>query len=295
MKSRGFLIFAHNNDMIDYGLVALINALMIKSNLRENAVALVTDEGTISWLRQNHASLVEKAFDHVIVVPWDKVDPSGERRYQDTLSTSHILPWRNGTRLDAYDLTPFDETIVIDADYLVMDKTLDAVWSLDTDVALNREAVTLEHKQPAAAERFLSPFTATMYWATCMFFRKSELAESFFALARNVRTHYKFHGYLYNFPVKIFRNDYAFSVAAHVLNGQYASSIITSLPSPKILTSFDRDDIVDVPGKNEITFLANDTENEWRNRVTRVTGVNVHVMNKFAIVRHADRLLEIYG
>jgi hypothetical protein len=292
--SRGFLIFAHNNEQLDYGLIAMINALMIKSNLVENKVALATDEGTATWLRQQYGEMFSHAFDHVIVLAWDDVHSENTRRFNDTPYTHHVLPWRNSGRVSAYDISPFDETILIDADYLVQDRTLDLVWETQEDLAMNRVATSLEHKPPHVAERFLNPFTIPLYWATCLFFRKGHLSSDFFTLVRNARANYALNRVLYGFPGGVYRNDYAFSIAAHLIGGQIGNGI-AHLPAQTLLTSFDRDDIHDVPARNEIIFLVNDVENEWRFRVSRVSGINVHVMNKFAIVRHAKKFLDLYG
>jgi hypothetical protein len=292
--SRGFLIFAHNNEQLDYGLIALINALMIKRNLVENAVALVSDRGTVDWLRRNHPDLFDRAFDHVIMLDYDRVHTTNKRRFNDTPHANHQLSWRNGTRSDAYSLTPFEETILIDADCLVQDRSLDLVWDLGVDIAMNHKAKSLEHKLPHVAEQFLSPFSIPLYWATCMYFRKSETAADFFTLVENVKTNYTFNRLVFGFPGALYRNDYAFSIAAHLMSGQVGQNIIDALPCETLLTSFDRDDIHEV-SHNEIVFLVNDPEQDWRFRLSRVSGLNVHIMNKFAIVRHAETFLSLYG
>lgn len=293
--SRGYLIFANNNPQVDYGLLALINALMIKANCRENNVSLVTDEGTIGWLRQSRGALVDQTFDQVIVRPWDEMSNGNERRFNDTLSTTHTLPWYNALRPSAYTLTPYEETILIDSDYLVADRSLDATWGSQDEIMINRDAVTLEHKLPPTGECWLDPFTIPMSWATCVYFRKGERAKLLFDLVSHVRENYEFYRYVYGFKGKLYRNDFTFSIAIHMLNGFGSRETIPSLPVPKLLTSFDCDELIEVPARNEFLFLVNDTSERWRFRATRVTGMNVHVMNKFSIIRHADRFIELYG
>ena len=58
--SSGVLLFAHNNREIDYGKIALANAMLVKKNL-DVPVSIVTDDGTIDWLRKTHEP--EKVFD----------------------------------------------------------------------------------------------------------------------------------------------------------------------------------------------------------------------------------------
>ena len=110
--SRGVLIHAYNNEEVDYTLIALCNALAIKTHLHV-PVCLVTNHGSLNWLRQNHDGLVDHAFDHIIQQEAGQV---GDRRFNDT-ATHHMLPWSNQSRSDSYALSPFYETLLIDADY----------------------------------------------------------------------------------------------------------------------------------------------------------------------------------
>src|SRR5258708_5311808 len=138
--SRGFLIFAHDNAKIAYGTLALCAALSIKANLHHHDIALVTDDATLAVLMATYGeALVTATFEHRIITP--KAPPM-ERRFYDGI-TSHILDWHNGSRHCAYALTPFDETIVIDADVLVQDKWLDLCFGSDNPVMMNHDIVAL--------------------------------------------------------------------------------------------------------------------------------------------------------
>lgn len=287
--TRGFLMFAHNNPQVDYGLMALCNALMIKANSREGNVALVTDQGTYDWLVSNKGlSLVDRSFDHVII---EDVEQTQSRRYNDTQYTTFTLPWHNSSRARAYYLTPFDETILVDCDYLIGDSCLDSVWGSDS-IRMNKHAISLMH-QPLKIEQWLEPFGIPMYWATCVYFRKDEQTKTFFDLVEVIKDNYDYYQCLYRFPGKLFRNDYAFSIAAHIMNGWTTDDI--SLPASTILTSSDHDDLLDIPARNEFVFLAEDATDTWKYRVSRTSGVSVHVMNKFSIIRNSDKIIEIYG
>jgi hypothetical protein len=294
--TRGFLIYAHNNAGIDYGVTALCAALMIKANLADHAVCLVTDSGTLDALRRDHGdALVDHAFEHVVLEPWRRVaDGATARSYQDTRSTRHSLPWYNGTRPSAYGHSPFEETILIDSDYLVMDRSLDLAWGGLPDVMINRAARSLDHAPPAEAERRLDSLGIDMYWATVVYFRKSETARILFDLVAHVREHYEFYRHLYGFPGRLYRNDYAFSIAAHVLNGFSQGDVIAPLPVPTLLTSFDTDELIGVPARNEAIFLIGDPAEEHRFRVTRTRGLSVHCMNKFSLVRMAPQIIDQY-
>lgn len=285
--SRGVLIHAHNNQQIDYALIALCNALMIRHYL-EVPVCLVTDAGTIDWLHQCHGTLAARAFDRFIL----HTEPSrSERRFCDTLSTTHTLPWHNSTRVDSYDLSPYDETLLIDADYLILDKTLRHVWDSPHDLMMNRRVVPLNHGQ--TRERWVGDTGIELCWATCVYFRKTPLAAMFFDMVRHIREHYDYYSMAYGFPTMLYRNDFAFSIASHMMSG-FASSDIATLPSDFLFTSFDCDELIDAPARGDLVFLMNDPRDRWRFTVTRTKDISVHVMNKFSISRQADKLIELY-
>ena len=196
--SRGVLIHVHNNRQIDYALIALCNALAIKRHL-DVPVCLVADEGALPWLRENHpAKLLDRAFDHVVY--GDSNQRIGERRFCDTRSTTHVLPWYNATRSDSYALTPFDETLLIDADYLILDDTLNLVWGSSNEVLINRDIVPLDHSPVPTREAWLEDTGIQLCWATCMYFRKSLLAEMLFDMVRHVRQNYDYYSLILWLP-----------------------------------------------------------------------------------------------
>ena len=65
---RGILLFGHNNRTIDYGQIALANSCLIKQNMKNNHVTLVTDVGTVEWLYKKHSEeFVKSKIDNIIV------------------------------------------------------------------------------------------------------------------------------------------------------------------------------------------------------------------------------------
>ena len=283
--TRGYLIFAHNNEEIDYTLIALCNALMIRRHSVVKNVTLVTNQGSFDYLRDRYPDETNLAFQHVILRPTP--DTQQTRAFADT-STIKKLKWHNGSRASAYELSPYRETILLDADYLIQDATLDHVWGNHDDFLMNRDALTLSHDKPAEQEVRLEPMGIPLYWATCIFFRKGDTAQRMFEMVEHVRENYDYYQSLYRFPGSLFRNDYAFSIAAHLIGG-WTEGGINPLPSPTLLTSFDTDELVDV--KDGLIFLV---RAEKGFTLSRVQGTSVHVMNKFSIVRVADRILEAY-
>jgi hypothetical protein len=295
MSTKGFLIFAHNNEEVDYGKIALCCSLMLKSKLKHSDVCLVTDQGTIDWLRESMGLyLVNYAFQHIEVLGYDVVKAKNAmRNFRDSASTTKSLSWLNGTRNSAYTLSPFDETILIDSDVLVQDGMFDHVWGNDEDILINRDVLTLEYKQPSRHEVRLDGMGIPMYWATQIYFRKGERAQLLFDLVEHIKERYEYYQYVYEFPGKLYRNDYAFSIAIHMLNGFLENKEFASFPSPVILSSFDCDELIEV-AKDQLKFLVNDPNENWKYTINNVKGITVHTMNKYSILRHSDKLIELY-
>lgn len=292
--SRGFLIYAHNNEEIDYGKLAVCCALMIKANLKENNTCLVTDQGTLGWLRQNLGEeLVNQAFNHIKVTDWSFQNSATQRKFYDTLSTGRQLTWYNGSRSSAYEMSPYDETIVLDSDVLVQDQMFDQVWGNAEEVLINRDALTLMHQPPKPNERRLESSSLIMYWATMIYFKKSEKAKILFDLVDQIKEKYSYYQHIYEFPGALYRNDYAFSIAIHMMSGFMESDEFPPFPNPKILSSFDVDELLDV-SKNELKFLVSSDDNDWSFEATTVRGITTHVMNKYSIIRNSDKIIEIY-
>ena len=96
--SRGFLIFAQNNAQDDYVKQEYICALSGIHSGNKN-FTLVTDKKV--------PKTYYNVFDNVICLEKDKAQDSD---------------WKIENRYKAYELTPYDETIVLDSDTLILDK-----------------------------------------------------------------------------------------------------------------------------------------------------------------------------
>ena len=105
-KSRGVLIFATNTKEIDYVKIANINAKLIKRYL-----GLPTT-----------------------IVSGSK---SNNKRYLD----GKVVEWQNAGRCEAYDLSPYDQTLVLDGDYLIFDDNLLKVLDTVTDYSIAKTNV----------------------------------------------------------------------------------------------------------------------------------------------------------
>ena len=286
--TQGYLLHAYNNMEIDYGSMALCSALLIKKNLKINQTAIVTSNDTLEWLNNQHSGeLINAAFDHIIVT--DKDYNAASRTFRDTRYSSKVQPYFNTNRVDSFQLSPFDETILIDADYLVLDNSLDSTWGSVEDLMVNKSVRDLRHTVNSAGfdSRF-NEMSIPLYWATVVYFKKTDRAKTMFDLMRFVKENYSYYRNLYQFsPSGYFRNDYALSIALHMMNGQLENQTVISLPEPDMLVATELDDMVEFKD-NQAIFLS---EFEQGQHQMHKVMSNVHVMNKWSILRMASRII----
>lgn len=286
---RGFVIFAHNNPSLDYGTMALCNALLIKKNLNENCVALIADLGTIEHLENSFsADIMRRAFDRIIINEVSQ-EKSGTRRFQDTRYATFTDAYLNTDRANVYDMSPFDETLMIDADYLMLDNTMDSVWGHADDFLCNRKTIDLDHQaNNFGFDNRFNEMSIPLYWATAVYFRRTDKSKLIFELMNFIKENYAYYKYLYNFNHSgYFRNDYALSIAIHISNNLMEYGSIGTLPVDHILFSMENDQIHEFKHGNAIITSEPVQGEFYVHSVSR----NVHIMNKRALLRNTDEMI----
>jgi hypothetical protein len=109
-EQQGYVTFAQNTDTVDYLELAYIQALNIKATQEENKYAVIIDAATKEKLSEKHCSV----FDYVIDIPHDYNDPSST--------------WKLANEWQVFNLTPFKETIKLEAD-LLFTRSIDHWWT----------------------------------------------------------------------------------------------------------------------------------------------------------------------
>lgn len=295
--SRGILFFASNNTSVNYLKIALANAYMCKRYLGEDTKITVVTSTTSLEANSDLIAEIESVFDKIVV---DDATTGCDnlRRYSNTQYYSVKDRFINGNRNSAYDLSPYDETILLDVDFLIQDSTLNFVWGSDEELMINDVAIGLDHKQLAGEERRLNPAGIKMVWATVVYFKKSPSNKLLFGLIGDIKTRWTYYQLLYGFTGSLYRNDFAFSIALHTLGGLIDDTQVSCLPTPYILTSTDRDQLYKVE-EGAVTIFHNDISYETFNHdhefyITKIKGQSIHVMNKLSLLACLDTLLEIY-
>ena len=282
--SRGIIIFAQNNEYINYAETACASAGYARKNLSLfDEICLITNAETL----ESNETLINEYFDRVIVS--SIFQPDNVRLFKDTTDKLEYAPFKNMGRSEVYELSPYAETLLIDSDYFIMNDVLDQVWDSENDVMINCKYrdVSGRHKENI---EYIDNFSIPMYWATVVYFRKSEFAENLFTLVSHIKYNYKYYYYLYNCSGNLFRNDFAFSMALHILNGSVAFDV-PSLPIDYLNNSFDLDDIFRVNSHNDIIMYCADAERTTNHLLSRFKDMDLHIMNKKAIGRFVDDFL----
>ena len=183
----GALIFARNNEQIDYEAMARWSAKNIERHL-----GIPT---------------------HIVTAD---ANPSSNTRYFDDVGN---VTWHNLNRTDAYTLSPWDRTLVLDADYVVASNQLQSVLTVDQDFLAHKQAYDITGCNNFEGLNSFGDNRMPMWWATVMMFRKSKHAKLIFECMQMVRDNWSHYRALYKNSSVTYRNDHALSIALGIVNG----------------------------------------------------------------------------
>ena len=283
--NKGILIFAHNSRDVDYALMSLVSGSFAKKNLQV-PVSLVVDNFTVDWMKTyNIYKQSIKVFDNIIVI--EKPVTQNTRLLHDGYS-SKTVPFVNSNRASVWDLTPYDRTLLIDSDFLIMSNTLAEYWDADSSIMLSPAMQDVRGDRKGILDSWVSETGIPLYWATTVMFTKNKESKIFFDLVDTIRTNYNYFSDLFRFNPMQYRNDISFSIAKHMLDGfeTYSEDL------PPILTLLDKD-LVHSIDANQIRVFLNDSMSEDHVVIASIKNADVHVMNKQSIIRNADKFLEV--
>lgn len=291
--SKGILYFGISNERINYLKLAYVSALLAKKHMPNIPITVVTDlNDTRNDFFKKYEDKILSVIDNLVVLDKPTFIKKNTRVYRDTNYYSITAEFKNGLRPDAYDLSPYDETLLIDVDYLMLNDSLKHVWGCQEDILINDSAINLEYKKLDGPEFRLNPYGIKMYWATVVYFKKCPRMKMFFEFIKHIKEHWDFYKLVYDFPSGLYRNDYAFSIAIHVLNGFLENKEIKKLPGGPILTLTDKDQLFKIKNCKEIMSFVNDSSENWKFYAHTIKGINLHCMNKISILNNFDEIIE---
>jgi hypothetical protein len=182
-KSKGVVIFANNTKTIDYLSIADRASQLIKHYLNL-PTTIITDTVVTTNKRYN-------------------------------IDSGQFEIWNNSGRSRAYELSPYDQTILIDSDYFVLDNNLLKVLDTLNDYTIVRNNNYLDGSTPDTLGKYSIP----SLWATIVAFNRTSKSKMLFDLVARIEQNYSYYRKLYNIKESNYRNDFAFTIADNILNG----------------------------------------------------------------------------
>ena len=275
--SNGALIFAHNNPIIDYVKLAVFAAKRIKRFLNI-PVSIVTDSK--DWLLKTHPN---HPFDKIIEIG---VESATHKTFNDGSLSSTKFEWKNVSRNRAYELSPYDTTMVVDSDYIINSDILKTAFDRVEPLQIYSKSFDLAGWRDKTYFERINPYSIPFYWATVFVFQKNQITESFFDLVTYIKVNWSYFRVLYTIETAMFRNDIAFSIAIHIMNGKTNGAFATALPGA--MTYIQDKDLLLSIDNTTMKFLVEKEHYLGEYIAAKTQGIDVHVMNKQSLVRFID-------
>lgn len=272
--SKGVLLFAFNNESINYIKQAIFCAKRVTKYLGL-PVSLVTD----AELSDSQS----KQFDNIIKI---KNSFSNKKAYRDGSLSKRVLSFNNYGRECSYELSPYNETIVMDTDYIVANDKLLNCFAQQKDLLLFKDATHLGIYNGTQEFKSISDGGVDFYWATVIYFKKNNITEAYFNLVKHIKENYMHYRGVYQFKNTVYRNDFAFSIAVHILSGYTKNNFVGVIPGKKFYT-IDRDILLSI-NDDEFKILVEKQDRLGEYTPVKFKGSNLHVMNKFSLERVID-------
>jgi len=276
--NKGVLLFANNNGTLNYVKQAYFLAKRIKKYLN-----LPTSIVTNINIHDKFPDYVD-VFDNIIhdSVSYNETN----KRYHDGDLHDVTAKFYNSNRVNAYNLSPYDETIVMDTDYIICNDILKNCFLQQKDFLIYKDAIHIGTHTGTPEFLRVSDTSVDFYWATIFFFRKTAETKIFFDLLQHIEKNYMHYRSMYQFRTTVFRNDFAFSIAIHIMNGYQTGDFAGLLPGKKFY-AIDKDVLVDIID-DEIKILVQKTNRFGEYTAVKTKGTNLHIMNKFSLERIID-------
>lgn len=296
--SKGVLLFARNNTQVDYVKQAYFLAIRVKEVLGL-PTTVVTD--STEYLKTTYTDW-DTVFDRVISVVWKKEDLTENttfskteshtyKQYHDGTAVQKKLEFKNETRTLAYEISPYQETLLLDTDIVLMDDSYLHCFNQPYDFLIYDKAYDLAGFRDYSEFDYVSDTGVKFYWATCVFFRKTDKNKIFFDLLQHIQENWKHYNTVFQINRSVYRNDHAFSIAIHVMNGYQEGEFAKAMPG-KLFYTTDRDICWKIDD-NELLILLEKKNHLGEYTPVRWKNYSLHVMNKFSLNRCIDEVLDV--
>lgn len=202
--TRGYLVLAQNSKNEDYIRMAYALALSIKNSQSEvNNICLSTDMDVTKLDKK-----VRKVFDDIVPIPWG-----------DSAADSK---WKIDNKWKYYHMTPYDETVILDADMIFPTDishwwdilSRQDIWITDSPMTFKGEKITsTKYRETFVSNQLPNVYTAFAY------FKKTKLTAELFSLLDIIFNNWErfFYDYLDETRPKFLSGDVAYALAIKIL------------------------------------------------------------------------------
>lgn len=262
--SKGVLLFARDTETRSYTTMAEYCAKKIQQHL-DLPVTLITD---------HDATIDIEIFDQVI-----RVDAEHSKQTRRMSEKTEVEPWRNFNRFAAYDLSPYDETILLDTDYICNSNRLLRLFEMNQPFLCHRRRIYLGGQNFSEVETYGRD--NEMYWATVIYFKKDPEAECVFRMMQMIQENYDHYAKIYRFSTATYRNDFAISIAIGTVWGHIMTPEV-EIPWPLMNVEFATDikQLTDL--SYELKFEKN-IEGDLKQFKITTYQQDLHILNKDAL------------
>jgi len=198
-----------------------------------------------------------------------RMKPMGFINYKfiepETGNTKLGKEWNNVDRHMAYELSPYDTTLVMDIDYFPFTDNLKQFMDTDYNFLVPDTAYDLTGRNTFDQRKWSM---IPMVWATVLVFKKNYEVKKIFETVKYIKQYYSYFNDMYRVYSKNLRNDYLFAMALQQINGFTGyDKLPLALPT--------------LPPDCEILKIT-DTGLAWKqdDKISYVENQDVHVLNK---------------
>lgn len=243
--TKGILLYCFNTPTCDYHLILEKCVALIKKNLKLE-ITVVTNLQTFKKIK------------HLGMINFKLIDNA-------TTNSRGAEKWFNLERCTAYEMSPYDRTILMDIDYFCYtDNLLDLVNSKD-EFLIHDKVHDVTGRDSYNFER---ESMIPILWATVIVFSKTDSVKNIFKFVEYVKSNYQYFCDIYRLGFRNFRNDYAFSIAINQTSGhklpKFLPTKMATLPSRAKIIAFDLDNLI----------------YEFQDMIGVVENQDVHVLDK---------------
>ena len=242
---QGVLLFCFDTEHTRYHKILERCVRLVKKNISKN-ITVVTNFDTFR-----------------------KMSPMGFIEYKliepELGNTLNGKAWNNIDRHMAYELSPYDTTLVMDIDYFCFSDNLKNLFNTEYDFLVPDTAHDLSGRNSFNQRRWSM---IPMVWATVLLFKKNDKVRKIFDTVKYIKKNYSYFTEMYRIYSKNLRNDYLFAMALQQINGFVGyEKMPFALPT--------------LPPDCKVVEI-NDKGLAWRynDQISYVEDQDVHVLNK---------------